>query len=243
MKLLKAKMVPYVVGAILLGVASLGMAQKASLSGTVSGGIGVDVSGLKKGDGEKTKAPKGMDLVEERTKAMQESIKKAVAQFQKANGSTNEKLARLDSVLNAIDNGLSELGENGPLYQDIAKAIKTSEDQKKKYVDKANDPKIEAKLREQYQKLADKISKNVNGLYENKIILSKQRTELEQRKTSLTQQKDFVVDLMTADDIEAANDALIQVIQSVQGVVKSIDDFAENMSSNAPAEDAGKATR
>jgi len=231
---------------LMLGVSSYG--QNAAVSGDVaaSGGVKFGVSGSlskPKGTAVTSKDAKGMDQVEERVKGMQESIKKAVEQFQKANGSANDKLARLDSVLASINNSLAEIGDNGPIYQEIAKAVKTSEEQQKKYKDKVTDPKIEAKIREQYQKLADKIGKNINDLYERRIVLGKARADLEQRKSSITQQKDFIVDLMTADDISAANEALLQVIDSVKGVVQSIDTFAENIGNTPSSETAGKETR
>lgn len=187
--------------------------------------------------------PKGMDQVELRVKSMQEAIKAAVAQFQKANGSADEKMARLDKVLAAINASLEEIGEKGPLYNEIDKAIKLSEAQRAKYKEKTTDANIEAKIREKYQKLADKIAANINDLYERRIVLGKARADLEKRRTSLTQEKDFIVDLITADDIASANQALLDVIASVTAVVNSIDEFAENITAT-PAEAAtGKETR
>lgn len=240
--------VPCVVGVALWSMSTTSMAQKASVAGgySASGGLDVDLGGIAKGAGTKTasEAPKGMEQIDQRAKAMQESIKKAVEQFQKANNSTREeKLARLDKVLSTIDSSLTEIGENGPLYAEINKAVKTSEEQQKKYKDKTTDPTLDAKIRERYQKLADKIGKNINDLYERRIVLGKTRTDLEKRKNGLTQEKDFIVDLITADDIGAANEALLQVIDSVKGVAQAIDDFASNIAPDTAAAPTGKATR
>lgn len=192
---------------------------------------------------ESSAAPKGMDEVEARVKTMQDSIKAALSQFQRANGLPSEKIARLDKVLAVIDASLSEIGDNGPLYKEIGKALEISETLQTKYKDKSTDPKIEAKLREKYQKLADKSADNINALVERRMVLGKTRGDLEKRRVGLNQERDFIVDLITADEIDAANQALIEVIDSVKAVVVSIDKFAENITAAPEAESTGKETR
>lgn len=190
-----------------------------------------------------TSAPKGMDEVEARVKTMQDAIKAAVTQFQRANGPTSEKMARLDKVLAVIDASLAEISENGPLYQEIGKAMKTSEALQAKYKDKATDPKIDAKIREKYQGLTNKLGTTINGLYERRMVLGDTRTDLEKRRGGLNQERDFIADLITADEMDIANQALLDVIDSVKGVVTSIDQFAENITATPAPEATGKETR
>lgn len=188
-------------------------------------------------------APKGMDDVEARVKAMQDAIKNAFDQFRRANSSTDEKMARLDKVLAAIDASLAEIRDGGALQNEIGKSIKQSEVAQAKYKEKTMDPNIEARIREQYQKLVEKIGVNINQLYERRMVLGQARAELEKRRNGLAQEKDFIVDLIAADEIAMANEALLDVIKSVNEVVKSIDDFAANMAATPAPEATGKETR
>ena len=231
-----------IVCALMLGAVVTTMAQGLKASGIVNLGLaGKETSGG--AVSSKSASTPGLDQIDERTKGMQAAITKAYEQFRLANGSADDKLARLDAVLAAIDGGLSQISENGPLYQEIGKAVQASEALQKKYKDKATDPNIEAKLREKYETLASKVGLSANKLIDHRIILNKQRTELEQRKVGLSQQKDFVVDLIMADDIAAANDALKDVVDSVKGLVDSIDAFTENISASSVAAPAGKEQR
>ncbi|HMP75062.1 MAG TPA: hypothetical protein PKE12_02085 [Kiritimatiellia bacterium] len=188
-------------------------------------------------------APKGMDDVEARVKAMQDSIKNAFTQFQRANSSPDEKMVRLDKLLVAIDSSLAELREGGPLHKEIGKAITHSEAIQSKYKNKTTDPNIEAKIRERYQKLADKIALEINQLYQRRMVLNQAISELDKQRAGLTQERDFIVDLITIDEITEANAALLEVVDSVKAVVDSINRFAENIVATPAPEATGKETR
>ena len=173
-----------------------------------------------------------MEGIETRVTAMQAAIKTAVSQFEKANSDAKDRVARLDKVVATIDNSIAELADDGPLFREIEASIKTTEEQKSRYKDKAFDPSVDARNRERYRVLMARLDKNVSDLVEKRMILRDQRTELSKQRDSLAQDKDFILDLMTADEISAANEALGEVIASVQAVVKSIDEFAANIGSD-----------
>lgn len=93
-------------------------------------------------------------------------------------------------------------------------------------------------LRDKYNSLVQKAQKNINELYDRKVLLSKQRDELKQRLKELAQNKEFIVDVMEQNEIELASQELLAVIDSVRKVNSAIEQFAEAMTTDPGATDA-----
>ena len=205
---------------------------------SASGGVSVNISGsVSKEAKPATEKKSEFDEIRAKVKEMQELITNSAAKFAKAaNGSAKDRIAQLDGVIATIDSSLKELGENGKLYQNISTAIAVAEQKQKYYKDKASDPKVDGKIREGYDKLSRNFETQLSSMYDKKILLSKEAANLTAKKNSLGQQKDFVADLIQADEMQAANDALIEVIASVKGVADAIDNFAGQMTAPQPAE-------
>jgi len=245
MSLSKIAKCALVAGVCVAGMSVYVQGAEAEVSASIGGKFGIGGSGDKSKveatkEADKPKTP--MDDISQRAGDLQEKVKTAVLMFQKANNaSREERMSRLDQVISTIDNSLGEMGETGPLYKEIDKALKTTAETQKKYKDKALNPSLDAKMRERYEKLVAKLDVESNNLVNRRSVLRKACEDLDHRKKGLVQEKDFVIDLMAADDLKAANEALIAVIDTVKGVSEAIDKFAENMTTTpaAPADVKG----
>jgi len=202
-------------------------AQKVSLPGLPD--VAVVVRENADGPKESRSLP-GLEKVEERVRQMREAINKANEQLKRTNRSDEEKIASLDTVLVEIEAVLSnEIGEKGQISIELDRAITMCESKQRQYEDKAANGDLSPKNREVYLALGEKFKKETDGLRSKRILLRKQRSDLAERRDNILQDKQLYVDLMTADEIVAANAALTVVIDSVGEVVRSIDSFAAGM--------------
>ena len=154
---------------------------------------------------------------EARLKSAQERFRIAVAAVQEADVTAQERLARLDHVLEALSDKIAEIGEDGPVDIEFKNALANSEKLQAKYKEKMADQAIEARIREKYGKLADSIAKSIKSLIEARLKLLMARSELEKRKTMLIQTREFVADLIAVNAIPEANEALLDTIDFIRG--------------------------
>lgn len=171
-----------------------------------------------------------LDGLEEKINGMKTSIEAAIGALGKANAPATERAARLDAVIASLDNSIAELGESGQLYGEIGKAVDGAKELQNKYKDKVLDPNIEARIREKYQILIDKSTQSVNSLVDKRMLLGKAHRDLQGRRNTMAQEKDFILDMIQADELAVANESLNGVLLSVRDVVRSIDDLAASVS-------------
>lgn len=168
----------------------------------------------------------GIEAIEIRVKTLRESIQLASEQLEAATQDQSVRLQRLDDVILAAKTAMGELNDGGELFDLLKKAIEDTEEKQKKYKEKSVDPNVSAKIREQYDKLGRRFGDLINQLYDKKILINKQRGELEETLKEFTDQRDFFADLIQANELEAANDTLLMVLESVKELNTSFNDFA-----------------
>ncbi len=167
-----------------------------------------------------------IDEIEVRVKTLSEAIQLASEQLKAATQDDSVRLQHLDDVIGAAKSALGELNDGGELFDMLQQAIQDTEEKQKKYKDKSVDPNVSAKIREQYDKLSRRFGDLINQLYDKKILINKQRGELEDTLKEFTDQREFFADLMKANELEAANDTLLMVLESVNDLNSSFNDFA-----------------
>ncbi len=170
--------------------------------------------------------PGNIENLETRVKAMQAAINDATQKLEIANRPPDERVKELEELIGVAQNALDNLSEGGELFDALATAIKTTEDRKKEWKDKANDPSISAKVRGNYDRLAVRFENLVEELYDKQILINRQRDELGDHIKEWGDQKMFISDLILADDLTMANEALLDVLNSVKSVNESFNEFA-----------------
>jgi DNA repair exonuclease SbcCD ATPase subunit len=170
------------------------------------------------------------DNLKDRISLMQQNIEKATAQFKRvADSSAEAKMAELDNMIGQIDSAIKELSSSGELNKELQRAIQNSEEKLKKAKSKYLDPSIPAKKRARYQTFINSADDQVNKLSEGMMSLESARRELESKKSDLEEDKEFFAFAMEMDDLEAANESLQSVIQSVLAVNETISEMSEKL--------------
>jgi len=165
--------------------------------------------------------------IETRVQNMSERIKSAVEKFSKVNDvSAEERLAKLDVVIGEIDNAFGEIGETGELTVKVREAIQKAEGRAKLYQDKARDSGKSSKIRQKYDGLARKSEKQAGRLTDQLLILRDEADRLQENRKDLLDNKELIGDLIAAKELDEAILELEAVVQSVQGVSESIEEFA-----------------
>lgn len=170
--------------------------------------------------------PGNIQDLENRVKAMQAAINDAAQKLEIANRPPDERIKELEELIGVAQDALNNLSEGGDLFEALATAIKTTEDKKKEWNDKANDPKISAKVRVNYDRLKVRFEKLAEELFDKQILINQQRDELGKHIKEWGDQKMYIADLILADDLAMANEALLDVLNSVKDVNESFNEFA-----------------
>ncbi len=161
-------------------------------------------------------------------KDMQSKIDKASDKLADANRPPEVIIGELAELIHIASGAKGELDEGGKLFEELKKAIQTTEAKQKEYKDKSNDPQISAKIRQRYDRLAVRFETLGEELYDRQILINRQRDDLGKHIKEWTDEKGFIADLITAGMLEDANQALIEVLDSVKAVNESFTTFAKD---------------
>jgi hypothetical protein len=160
---------------------------------------------------------------------MKQKVEIAVDKFGKAGGSLDERMAELTVLENDIRESLVPLQPGGALLAAVDKNMQQTETLQKKYAAKAITPGLSSKLRNKYEGLAQRYEKNIDRAYDNKGLLDKSRKKLEERLVELSQNKEFIADLMQADETELALEEFEGIIDGIQGIEKTIGEMVDKI--------------
>jgi hypothetical protein len=185
-------------------------------------------------------APKnGSSELKGKIEALQENIKKASEQLRNAGKSSAEQTKALDEVAVQVQGALKEVSANGGgMYDELVKRIKETDSKVKMWQDKSLDTKISGEMHQRYNALSMKLAKSKDDLYKNQISLDIQRNELQKQMASITENKEYVVALLAANDLDEANKAVQAVVQSMNSVSKSFEDLLSKVTASDTAEKA-----
>jgi hypothetical protein len=171
---------------------------------------------------------------------MNQKVAIAVDKFSKAGGNTEERMADLTVLEISIKEALVPLQPGGALLESVDKNMKQTELLQKKYAAKAIQTGLSSKLRIKYTDLAKRYEKNIDRAWDNKGILDQSRNKLEERLVELSQNKEFIADLMQAEETELALDEFEGIIEGVQDIAKTIggmvDQIGEGGQTTTPKE-------
>jgi hypothetical protein len=170
---------------------------------------------------------------------LQETILKATEQLRNAAQSSVEQTKALDELAVQVQVALKEVSANGEgKYDELVRRIKETDSKVKMWQDKSLDTKISGEMHQRYNALSMKLAKSKDDLYKNQISLDIQRNELQKQMASITENKEYVVALLAANDLDEANKAVQAVVQSMNSVSKSFEDLLSKVTASDTAEKA-----
>ena len=181
--------------------------------------------------------PPGLEGVEQKVKELQSNVSRAREKLEKANASPAERTKEFDDVISAVNGALVEVSPKGAVYEQINTAIKTSEERAKYFKDKASDPKLKGEMQLKYQDLSKKFESSNKGLYQAMMSLNNQRTNLQSKLEEVSQSKGLYVDLVQADQMVEANNAVIDVVTAMKEVDSALDSMMQNVNSKPETAD------
>ena len=182
-------------------------------------------------------ASNSSDDLKNKVKSLQDNIQKATERLRSAGKSSAEQTKALDAVAQEVQGALKEVSPNGGgMYDELQKRIKETDAKVKAWQDKSLDTKLSGEMQQRYNALAQKLSTSKDNLYKSQIQLDNQRVELQKRLQSVNENKEYVAELLSANDLEEANKAVQEVVQSMSAVSKSFDDLLSKITAVGASE-------
>lgn len=179
---------------------------------------------------EKTKL-----MVQDHVANLAKSIETAKAKLQQATSSSEARLVQFDEMITTVQQAIAEVSDGGETFTVLNTAIQQSETKMKDYKNKMSDPNTSAKTQEVYQRLADKFKRSSEELYRSKMSLNTRRSELDDALKMAQEQKTLFIDMIQADELLEANEAVKQLADAMAKVSNSINDMASEMGAEKPA--------
>lgn len=170
--------------------------------------------------------------------ALKAQIEQSMTAFTKSSMPDAEKLKLFDKSLANLDMLLEQTKEGGPLDGLIQKSYTENKKKLDAIKQKANDTSIPAEMRAKYESRLDSFAKAIEATGEKRLVLIRTRNDLVKRRDLVVQNKQFYIDMMSFDDLEAANQTLDNVIASMNNLNDVIDKLGANLTSTgsgAPA--------
>lgn len=170
--------------------------------------------------------------------ALKNQIEQSMAAFTKSSMPDAEKLKVFDKSLAELDMLLDQTKEGGPLDGLIQKSYTENKKKLDAIKQKANDTSIPAEMRAKYESRLDSFEKAIESTGEKRLVLIRTRNDLVKRRDLVVQNKQFYIDMMSFDDLEAANQTLDNVISSMSNLNDVIDALGAGLTSQgagAPA--------
>ncbi len=201
------------------------------------GQVGGKGSGASKQEsaGEAATGTKTEDI-QNSIKKLQDSIKRATDRLESAGKSSTEQTKALDEMVQTVDSSLKEVSPGGGLYGSLEKRISETETQAKAYHEKSISPTLSLKTQTRYRALEAEITGLSKNLYQAKMGLIAQKTDLEKTLQEVKENRDLVVDLLRANDLKEANNTVLDVIKSMSILNQSFSALLDNVAPVAPAE-------
>ncbi len=165
-------------------------------------------------------------------------IEQSMAAFTKSSMPDAEKLKIFDKSLGDLDMLLEQTQEGGPLDGLIQKSYSENKNKLDSIKQKANDTSIPAEMRAKYESRLGSFEKAIESTGEKRLVLIRTRNDLVKRRDLVVQNKQFYIDMMSFDDLEAANQTLDNVISSMSNLNDVIDNLGAGLTSQgggAPA--------
>jgi len=179
---------------------------------------------------EKTKL-----MVQDHVANLAKSIETAKSKLQQATSSSEARLVQFDEMITTVQQAIAEVSDGGETFTVLNTAIQQSETKMKDYKNKMSDPNTSAKTKEVYQRLADKFRRSSEGLYSSKMSLNTRRSELDDALKMAQEQKTLFIDMIQADELLEANEAVKQLADAMAKVSNSINDMVSEMGAEKPA--------
>jgi chromosome segregation ATPase len=179
---------------------------------------------------EKTKL-----MVQDHVTNLAKAIESAKSKLQQATGSTEARQAQFDEMIGTIQKAIVEVSEGGETFAVLSTAIQQSETKMKDYKNKMSDPNTSVKTQEVYQRLAEKFKRSSEELYRSKMSLNTRRSELDDALKMAQEQKTLFIDMIQADELLEANEAVKKLAEAMSKVSNSINDMASEMGAEKPA--------
>jgi len=179
---------------------------------------------------DKTKA-----TVQENVANLAKSIEAAKAKLQQATANPEAREVQFDEMINTIQKAILEVSEGGETFSILGSAIQESETKMKDYKNKMSDPDTSAKTQEVYQRLAEKFKRSHDGLYGSRMSLNTRRSELEVALKMAQEQKTLFKDMIQAEELLEANEAVKELADAMAKVSNSISEMASEMADDKPA--------
>lgn len=186
-------------------------------------------------EGVKTSPEKTKLLVQDHVTNLAKSIETAKAKLQQATSTPEARQVQFDEMITTIQQAIVETGDGGEIFNLVNAAIQQSEMKLRDYKNKMSDPDVSNKTQLLYQQIAEKFKKSNNDLLGSKLSLSKKRAELEEALKMAEEQKTLFIDMIQADELLAANEAVKQLAYAMTEVSNSINDMASEMGTENPA--------
>ena len=179
---------------------------------------------------EKTKL-----MVQDHVTNLAKAIETAKAKLQEATSSTDARQVQFDEMITTIQQAIVEVSDGGETFTVLSTAIEQSETKMKDYKNKMSDPNTSAKTQEVYQRLAEKFKRSSESLYHSKMSLNTRRSELDDALKTAQEQKTLFIDMIQADELLEANEAVKKLADAMAKVSSSINDMASEMGAEKPA--------
>jgi hypothetical protein len=199
-------------------------------SGRLSVGGGASGYGETSGQITAKGADQTKEGIAELVEKLGQTVDKAKKKLQGAVRSPDERMAQFDEMIATVTKALAEVSDGGEVNTLLQTAITKSEAKMKEYKAKMSDPNSSAKTQETYQRLADKFRSSSEGLIRSRMAMNTKRGDLEASLKSAVEQKTLFIDLVQADELIEANNAVMDLISIMGQVSDSISDMASELS-------------
>ena len=167
-------------------------------------------------------------------------IEQSMTAFTKSSMPDAEKLKLFDKSLANLDMLLDQTKEAGALDGLIQKSYAENKKKLDAIKQKANDTSIPAEMRAKYESRLPSFAKAIEATGEKRLVLIRTRNDLAKRRDLVVQNKQFYIDMMSFDDLEAANQTLDNVITSMNNLNDVIDNLGAALN---PAGSGGPTVR
>jgi chromosome segregation ATPase len=176
------------------------------------------------------------DDIQNSIKKLQDSIKRATDRLEGAGKSSTEQTKALDDIMQTVEASLKEVSAGGGLYGSLERRISETEAQAKAYHEKSISPTLSLKAQTRYRALEAEIVGLSKSLYQAKMGLIAQKTDLEKTLQEVKENRELVVDLLRVNDLKEANNTVLDVIKSMSALNQSFSALLDNVTTVAPAE-------
>jgi len=161
----------------------------------------------------------------DKIKSLQDSIQKATDRLKNAGKSGTEQVSELEKMSQNVQEALKEVSKGGSLHSELEKRISETDAKAKLFHDKSTDSNTSGETQARYNLLEQKANAMKDKLYQSSIALQNERVALEKTLKMVNENKQIVADMIGLKELEAANDAINEVIGSMKSVDKGFNEL------------------